>query len=110
MHPRDKKIYLAAIILFLGLFNVLDYFFTLRALAAGLEEANPLMRALVDTPWFDFVKLLLVPALLSIAWRVRTHLGSAAVWSLVGALMLYGYTILHHGRLIVAGIVPLFPL
>ena len=103
-HRRLRPLALALVCL--GLFNVLDYFLTLRALGAGLHEANPFIRTIVDTPLFGIVKLLIVPALIHHLWRIRRDIrpiGMVFVWI---ALAAYTYVILHHGTLILAGVVP----
>ena len=63
--------YLFILLLGIGLFNVVDYFFTVQALFLGATEANPVMDAIVHTPLFPVVKLILVPALLVFFWTVR---------------------------------------
>ncbi|MFP4200476.1 MAG: DUF5658 family protein [Clostridia bacterium] len=97
---------LATMLALLCTLNILDYFLTLNALAAGLREANPLMRAIVDTPAFTLVKLVLIPLLLWQLWRMRRRvkvIGLAVVWIVLAA---YTFTIFNHGALIMAGIVP----
>ena len=59
------------LLLGIGLFNIADYFFTVQALYLGATEANPVMDAIVHTPLFSVVKLILVPALLVFFWTVR---------------------------------------
>ena len=63
--------YLPMLLLGIGLFNVADYFFTVNALSMGATEANPVMDAIVHTPFFSVVKLILVPALVVFFWTVR---------------------------------------
>ena len=63
--------YLPMLLLGIGVFNVADYFFTVQALYLGATEANPVMDAIVHTPLFSVVKLILVPALLVVFWTVR---------------------------------------
>ena len=55
----------------IGLFNIADYFFTVNALSLGATEANPVMDAIVHTPLFPVVKLILIPALLVFFWIIR---------------------------------------
>ena len=59
------------LLLGIGLFNIADYFFTLQALSLGAIEANPVMDAIVHTPLFSVVKLILIPALLVFFWTMR---------------------------------------
>lgn len=70
---------LGALLFFLGVFNWLDYFFTVRALSWGIEEANPFMvSALEANDWmFPFVKLALVPAGLLLVWLFRHRIAKA---------------------------------
>ena len=63
--------YLPILLLGIGLFNIADYFFTVNALSLGATEANPVMDAIVHTPLFPVVKLILIPALLVFFWTVR---------------------------------------
>ena len=59
------------ILLFLiGLLNVADYFFTVKALELGGREANPIMLLAIEAnEWmFPVVKLALVPLALIAVW------------------------------------------
>ncbi|WP_034327391.1 DUF5658 family protein [Alkaliphilus transvaalensis] len=48
----------------IGLFNIADYFLTLEVVGQGHQEANPIINAILYTPYFSIVKLLVVPLLL----------------------------------------------
>jgi len=79
----------------IGIFNALDYFFTLQVLQYGFIEANPIMAPVVDTVWFFVIKLVLIPAALYLVWVVRARMGRVAktsVWICTGAYAgLMGY-------------------
>ena len=62
---------LKRILILTATFNILDYFFTLKAVSAGMVEGNPAMEAILHTPLFPAVKLLLVPLMLWVLWRYR---------------------------------------
>lgn len=56
----------------IGLFNVLDFFATLDLIVHGMyQEANPLLRGIMGTPYLALVKLVLIPLSLAFLWRVR---------------------------------------
>ena len=92
----------------IGIFNVLDYAFTMRAIyILGVPEANPAMDAALGTPWFATVKLLLVPLGLYFIWRVRNRVRLAkpvvmfgiavsfAAYTILTGWHIYGQFILH---------------
>jgi hypothetical protein len=57
-------------ILFLICFlNILDYFFTLKAVELGFKEGNPIMNIALVNNFFPFIKLILVPIGLFIIWK-----------------------------------------
>ena len=58
----------------IGLLNITDYFFTLQAFSLGAREGNPIMNAIVHTPLFPVVKLIIVPLLLVSVWVSRVKL------------------------------------
>ncbi len=72
-HSRLKVLLIA-----LGLFNVLDYLFTLCALRSGFLEGNPFMAPVVTTGWFFVIKVVLIPAALCLIWSQRSRLGTVA--------------------------------
>ena len=63
--------YLSILLPGIALFNAADHFFTINALSLGATEANPVMDAIVHTPLFPVVKLILIPALLVFFWTMR---------------------------------------
>lgn len=67
MRDRILKYMLIAI----SVFNVADYISTLIAISNGVPEGNPVMDAVIGTPWFPVIKLVLVPAGLYLIWRCR---------------------------------------
>lgn len=80
------------VLLGIALFSVIDYFATARATAYGVAELNPIMDAIVHTPLFPLLKLVIIPgALLGIyvireRWMHRMVL-VAGMWIL---LCVYG--------------------
>jgi hypothetical protein len=59
-------------LVFIALFNTIDFFATQDLVAFGdHSEWNPLMRGLVGTPYFALYKLLLIPVGLLFLWSVR---------------------------------------
>ena len=73
------------ILIALAAMNILDYLFTLRAIyVMGATEANPIMAAAMDAGLFGPVKLLAVPGLCYLMWRVRHRWRRPAI---VGLLM-----------------------
>ncbi|WP_242661376.1 DUF5658 family protein [Alkaliphilus metalliredigens] len=83
---KEKKYKLLWVLLFgTGVFNVCDYFLTLKAIGMGYEEANPLVDGILHTPLFPITKLLIVPALLVLIWFLRKRVGKR--------VMLYAWTV-----------------
>lgn len=70
MH-RDRFSFLALLLILLGIFNVGDYYFTLKAAAIGYQELNPLISPIIGTLYFPMVKLIIIPLLLLIIWLLR---------------------------------------
>jgi len=60
-------------------FNLLDYLLTLFFLQAGFRELNPIISPLVHTPYFPFLKLVIIPLLLCFIWRVRQSLNGRRI-------------------------------
>ena len=54
-----------------GLFNIMDYFFTRKAIAAGMVESNPAMNAILHTPIFPLYKLIIVTGFIIFVWYSR---------------------------------------
>ena len=60
------------ILVFLALFNIVDFFATQNLVAFGDHtEWYPLMAGLVGTPYFALYKLVLIPIGLLFLWLVR---------------------------------------
>ncbi len=91
---RDK--WIAYILVAIGALNFADYFLTLRALSFGIEEGNPYMDALIGTPWFPIVKLLLVPLGLYRIWTLRDGMGWISRSLLILALLAYSWVTGYH--------------
>ena len=91
---RDKI--LAYLLALTAILNVADYAFTLRAVhIMGKAEANPVMDAILHTPFFPIYKVILVPLGIYFLWRVRNkvrftrhliRLGAAVGFVVYGAL------------------------
>ena len=64
-----------------ALFNVADYFLTLAAVSKGAAEGNPVMDAILHTPWFPVLKLVAVPLALLWIWRVRRRVRPAFLYT-----------------------------
>lgn len=77
------------------LLNVADYFLTCRALAAGAVEVNPVMAMVVGTPLFPAVKLVAVPLLLLLIWRLRHRVKRTAAYVWV-PLVVYSMLMVWH--------------
>ncbi len=92
--PRDRWIKVALI--GIGIFNFADYFLTLRALSLGIPEGNPYMDALIGTPWFAVVKLIVVPAGLYRIWMVRHGMQWISRGLLVFVLAAYTWVTVYH--------------
>lgn len=73
MQRNERLLWLLMIGIFA--FNKVDFMLTLDALELGFREANPLLAPLVGTPAFALVKLLGVPVLLLVVWRLRHQVG-----------------------------------
>ncbi|MCE5254356.1 MAG: DUF5658 family protein [Actinomycetia bacterium] len=70
-HPPALLVLLGAI----NVFNFADFSLTLNVLAAGGEEANPIMRSLlaVDPVWAGLFKVAAVMLASWIVWRLRRY-------------------------------------
>ncbi len=84
----------------IGVFNVADYFFTLRALEAGFTEGNPFMDAIIYTSWFPAIKLLLIPCGLLAIWLVEDRLKPFSKHIILVALLVYAGLMVYHGRVV----------
>ena len=73
MAMKDKEKYklVGFFLICTGIFNILDYFLTLKALGMGYEEANPIINVILDTPLFPIYKLIVVQGLLTLIWTLR---------------------------------------
>ena len=100
---RDDDRTLLALLAAANLLNLLDFLFTLRALAHGAEEANPVMRLLLslDPVTAGVVKGALILGASILVWRFRNHrlpllagITLPVVLGLVLLYHLYGLTII----------------
>ena len=76
-HTHERLLWL--LLIGTGLFNKADYFLTLDALGRGFYEANPVLAPMIGTYEFPLVKLLLVPLMLYLLWRIRHLIGRRIV-------------------------------
>lgn len=65
------KPYIIILLIAICILNITDYFFTVKAISLGANEANPIMNAIIHTPLFPVVKLILVPGSLLLIWIYR---------------------------------------
>ncbi len=80
----------------IGVFNFADYLLTLRALSLGIPEGNPYMDALIGTPWFPIVKLVIVPVGLYRIWMLRHGMGWISRTLLGLLLAAYTWVTVYH--------------
>lgn len=99
---RDHDRNLFAVLVTANILNVLDFLFTLRALAHGAVEANPFMRILLslDPVTAGAVKVALMLGVSLLVWRFRRHrlpllagVALPVVFGLVFLYHLYGVTV-----------------
>jgi len=83
-------------VLLLVSFNLLDAFFTARALSMGFAESNPLLAGLfeVSLPLGMFMKSAIVGIGAYLLWRWRHH--PAAMRGMMFATVAYGAVIVYH--------------
>ena len=92
---RDRL--LAAILISIGIFKAADYLFTLRAInVLGKVEANPLMDAILHTPWFFVAKILFPLIGLTAIWHFRNRARPIFLYGLLIPFVAYGWLTLHH--------------
>lgn len=88
---------LALLLASVALFSVIDYLATVRAIAHGVVELNPVMDPLIGTPWFPLIKLAIIPGALYAVWLVRDrwqnnrgiYLGIIALATAYGTLTMW---------------------
>jgi hypothetical protein len=99
---RDHDRNLLALLVTANILNVLDFLFTLRALAHGAVETNPFMRMLfsLDPVAAGAVKVAIILAASLLVWRFRRYrltlmagVALPVVFGLVYVYQLYGVTI-----------------
>lgn len=61
---------------FVALFNIVDYFSTIKVLQMGFEEWNPLVLHWLNTGVLPIIKILVIPSILLIIWKLRAHFQS----------------------------------
>ena len=79
-----------------AVFNILDYYFTIVVTALGGRELNPLAAPFVNSWVFSVFKLIIVPLLLGLVWKLRYKVNvlrlqvyTFVVFACYLALMLY---------------------
>jgi hypothetical protein len=96
VYLRDNASMVVAVLLTANLLSVLDLVFTLRALQNGAQEANPLMKALLD--WdpavAGSVKVGIIVALSLLIWKMRRY--RIILQVAVFALVVYAAIIAYH--------------
>ncbi|HHY82300.1 MAG TPA: hypothetical protein GX505_06430 [Clostridiales bacterium] len=86
---------IAFMLIFTALFNIADYFLTMEALKLGIEELNPLVRYWINTSFLPLIKVVIIPAVLFMIWKLRIHIGkrmlvySSLLFSVYFLLMIY---------------------
>lgn len=68
---QKKFSFIAVLLITIGIFNVGDYYFTLKATIIGYQEFNPLISLIIGTVYFPVVKLIIIPLLLFVIWLLR---------------------------------------
>ncbi len=96
MKLADDKRGITYILGAIAVFNFADYFLTLRAISLGIEEGNPYMAALIGTPWFAVVKLLVVPLGLYRIYTLRRDIGWISSALLVVIFTIYTAVTAYH--------------
>lgn len=92
---RDRI--LAAVLLSIMLFKVADYLFTLRAVnVLGAPEANPLIDAMLGTPWFFIAKIILPAIGLYAIWRFRRGARAVFLYALLIPFAAYAWLTAFH--------------
>lgn len=94
---------LGILLVTIGLCNVADFVLTLRAVPLGARELNPLMSAILDTPWFPLYKLGVVPVLLLALWLVRERMGRRLMPYVYLVSVAYLGLMAYHGVLVWGG-------
>ena len=99
---RDHDRNLLALLVTANILNVLDFLFTLRALAHGAVETNPFMRMLfsLDPATAGAVKVAIMLGVSLLVWRFRRYrlpllagVALPVVFGLVFVYQLYGVTV-----------------
>jgi hypothetical protein len=98
--PTVRSNRLSAIfLLFTALFNAADYFLTMEALRLGLGEWNPFVRSLIGTGLLPVIKMLIIPVILFLIWRVRARLGRRLIFYAGIPFFVYFLLMLYFGYL-----------
>ena len=100
---RDSPGYLGIVLITVNLLNVVDFLFTLNALAMGASEANPVMKSLfnMDPLYAGIFKFVAIFAVTLVMWRCRRYRSALqaallvlAVFTLVFVYHIVGITLL----------------
>ena len=88
-------------LIFTALFNIADYFLTMKVLQLGLEEWNPLVLHWLNTGVLPVIKIIIIPSILLIIWKLCLHfqsrlfLYSSILFIVYFSLMCYFSYIFH---------------
>lgn len=94
---RDSSVVLMTVLAAVNVLNVLDYIFTVNALAAGMSEGNPIMESLFnyDIRVAGLVKVVAMLLVSFVIWRNRKYrvILGCALLTLTAYLILLTYHI-----------------
>lgn len=92
----DRPMVLVVMLVALNLLSAVDWTMTVRALAFGAQEANGVMRALIDfNPMVaGIIKAIIMLAVTLLIWRERRY--RLVLITAVGALGVYGALMIYH--------------
>ncbi|NLC43981.1 MAG: hypothetical protein GX783_06830 [Clostridiales bacterium] len=86
---------------FTALFNIADYFLTIKALQLGFDEWNPFVLLWLNTGVLPVIKIIVIPLLLLVIWKLQSHfksrllLYSSVLFTVYFMLMCYFVYIFH---------------
>jgi len=90
-----------SILLFLlvavSIFNVIDYFVTMQSICRGFVEGNPVINAILHTPFFPLLKIVVIPLALFFIWQVRRHIGKRLILYVSGMFVCYLSLMVYFG-------------
>lgn len=80
----------------LGLFNYLDYKFSLQAFQKGILEGNPILLFITESPYFFYIKGLLIPFGIIILWFTIKKCGFIVKFLVIGVTLFYFIINIYH--------------